>query len=60
MADSAFARYRHRDGRGIDVGSVAHLSRWHAHDWKKGVNSGSVALGKTAVTIFDFGLAIFD
>ena len=52
MADSAFARYWGRDGRGIDVGSVAHLSRWHADDWKEGVNSGSVALGERGVSHF--------
>ena len=52
MADSAFARYRRRDGRGIDVGSVAHLSRWDADDWKEGDDSGGVALGETGVSHF--------
>ena len=60
MANSAFARYRRRDGRGIDVDRVAHLSRWHADDWKEGVNSRGVALGETGLTIADFGLRIAD
>ena len=58
MADSAFARYRRRDRRGINVGRVAHLSRWHADDWKEGVNSRGVALGERGVTISDCELRI--